>query len=175
MITNILFKSKKLLASLMLILLSANFTYAVEKGEKSMGFRGGYTTNNQSAVAGIYFQYAFSSHFRLAPDVSYTFRNNGTDAYSINLNAHVPFSFSENRFAFYPLAGLDYTSWNIRGRKELDENDDAKSRVDRLGFNFGAGIEYYAKPTLKLAFETKYRAMRDFGSGVFTVSIGYIF
>lgn len=157
------------------IILSAPSCFAIEKGEKSVGLRGGYTTSNHSGVAGLYFQYAFSSKFRLAPDVSYAFRNSGTDAYSINLNAHVPFAFSDSRFAFYPIAGLNYTSWNIRGNKDMDENNDSKSRIDRLGFNFGGGLEYYAKPTMKLAFEAKYRALKDYGSGVFTVSIGYIF
>ena len=29
------------------------------RGEKSLGLRGGYNTRNESAVAGLYFQYAF--------------------------------------------------------------------------------------------------------------------
>ncbi|MDE6049741.1 MAG: porin family protein [Paramuribaculum sp.] len=165
---------KSLIVTAVLCCIGSANAFGIEKGEKSLGFKAGYTTSNQSAVAGLYFQYAFSTKFRLAPDVCYTFRNNGTDAYSINLNAHIPFSFSDNRFAFYPLVGFNYTSWNIRG-KDIVENNDTKSRIDRLGFNAGAGLEYYARPTLKLALEAKYRALKDYGSGVFTVSIGYIF
>jgi hypothetical protein len=161
-------------AAILVFVCSAG-AYALGKGEKSLGFRAGYTSSNRSAVAGMYFQYAFSSHFRLAPDVDYSFRHNGNDAFSINLNAHVPFGFSQNRFAVYPLAGLNYTSWNIHHKYDIDNNDDTKSRVDRLGLNVGAGIGYYAKPSLKLAFEGKYRCTRDYNSGVLTVSIGYVF
>lgn len=145
------------------------------KGEKSVGLRGGYTTSNESAIAGLYFQYSFSDRFRIAPDIDYSFRNNGTDAISLNLNAHVPFSLAAGRAAFYPLAGLNYTSWNIHKRLEIEDNDDAKSRIDRLGFNIGAGFEYYVKPTLKLGFEGKYRWTKDYDSGVFNLSIGYVF
>lgn len=145
------------------------------KGEKSVGLRGGYTTANKSAVAGLYFQYSFSDHFRIAPDIDYSFRNNGTDAISLNLNAHVPFRFESEKVALYPLAGLNYTSWNIHKRIEIEDNDDAKSRIDRLGLNIGGGVEYYVKPTLKLGFEGKYRWTRDYNSGVLNLSIGYVF
>lgn len=171
-------KSSRFVAAIiaaMLVCVLPDSASALGKGEKSLGFRAGYTSSNQSAVAGMYFQYAFSSHFRLAPDVDYSFRHNGNDAFSINLNAHVPFGFSADRLAFYPLAGLNYTSWNIHKIDDIADNDDTKSRIDRLGLNVGAGLEYYVKPTLKLAFEGKYRWTRDYNSGVFTVSIGYIF
>ena len=161
--------------AVLFVSLCADNAYAIGKGEKSLGFRAGYTSSNQSAVAGMYFQYAFSRHFRLSPDVDYSFRHNGNDALSINLNAHVPFGLSADRFAIYPLAGLNYTSWNIHEIKDIEDNNDAKNRVDRLGMNVGAGIEYYAKPSLKLAFEGKYRWTKDYDSGVFNVSIGYIF
>ena len=170
--------NKKSLVSLMLMVMIgcfSNSTHASEKGEKSIGLRGGYATSNHSAVAGLYFQYAFSSRFRLAPDIMYTFRHNGTDAYSLNLNAHVPFALNNSKIAIFPIAGINYTSWNISGGKEIDENNDAKSRIDRLGLNLGGGVEYFVKPTLKLSLEAKYRALKDYGSGVFTVSIGYVF
>ena len=149
---------------------------AATRGKKSVGIRAGYTTGNSSAVAGLYFQYAFSERFRIAPDADYTFRHEGTDAFSINLNAHVPFDLgTSRRWEVYPLAGLNYTSWNIHRRSSLRDNDDSKSRVDRLGFNAGAGIGFHATPTLKFALEGKYRWTRHYNSGVFTLSIGYMF
>ncbi|MDE6460461.1 MAG: porin family protein [Paramuribaculum sp.] len=169
--------NRRSVISIILMVMGCFFSecaYGAERGEKSIGLRGGYTTSNKSAVAGLYFQYAFSSKFRLAPDIMYTFRNNGTDAYSINMNAQIPFSLKDNRFALYPLAGINYTSWN-KLKEDYEGHDDAKSRFDRLGLNIGGGIEYYVKPTLKLSFEAKYRALKDYGSGVFTMSIGYVF
>lgn len=159
----------------MFIGLFSELALCVEKGDKSLGLKGGYTTSNHSAVAGLYFQYAFSSRFRLAPDIMYAFRNDGRDAYSINLNAHIPFSLNDSKFTLYPLVGFNYTSWNIKGRKEIAENDDAKSRIDRLGFNIGCGVEFNVKPSLKLSFEAKYAALKDYGAGVFNVAIGYVF
>ncbi len=153
---------------------SAATASAVEKGEKSMGVRAGYTTSNHSGVAGLYFSYAFSSRFRLAPDVDYSFRHNGTDAFSININAHVPVTVPQSRFTVYPLAGLNYTSWNLRERSTGDY-DDVSTRTDRLGINIGAGADLAVTPTLRLGFESKLRWIRNYNSGVFTVSIGYVF
>lgn len=147
---------------------------AVEKGEKSVGVRAGYTTSNHSGVGGLYFTYAFSSRFRLAPDMDYSFRHNGSDAFSINLNAHVPVTDPLARFTFYPLAGINYTSWNLHDISTGDY-DDVSTRTDRLGINIGAGASYAVTPTLRLGFESKFRWLRNYNSGVFTMSIGYVF
>ena len=40
-----------------------------QKGEKTVGLRAGYSTRNESAIAGVYFQYRFSRYFRLAPNL----------------------------------------------------------------------------------------------------------
>lgn len=143
---------------------------AIERGEKSVGLRTGYTTSNHSAVAGLYFQYAFSSRFRLAPDVDYSFRNRGQDAFSFNINGHFPLTDPSSRLTAYPLAGLNYTTWNIRTNA-----DDSRTRTDRLGLNVGAGVDYRVTSTLKLGAEAKFRWTRDYNSGVITVSIGYCF
>lgn len=161
---------RKFLLPLLLLILPL-CAMGAGKGEKSVGLRGGYTGANRSAVAGVYFQYSFSDKLRIAPDIDYSFRHRGTDAISLNLNLHSPFTLAPGA-AFYPLAGLNYTSWNIHRTVDID---DAKSRVDRLGFNIGGGVEYYVKTTLKLALEGKYRWTRDYDSAVFTLSIGYIF
>lgn len=167
-------KSAAAVIAAIIIAFSAVTASAVEKGEKSMGVRAGYTTSNHSGVAGLYFTYAFSSRFRLAPDVDYSFRHNGSDAFSININAHVPVTAPESRFTLYPLAGLNYTSWNLHDISAGD-TDDVSTRTDRLGLNIGAGVSYAATPTLRLGFESKLRWIRNYNSGVFTVSIGYVF
>ncbi len=152
------------------LLIAALPAAGIERGEKSVGLRAGYTTSNRSGVAGLYFQYAFSSRFRLAPDVDYSFRNDGHDAFSINLNGHFPLTAPSSRLTAYPLAGLNYTTWNYRE----PDNNDVSARTDRLGLNAGAGVDYLVTPTLKLGADAKFRWTRDYNSGVFTVSIGYV-
>ena len=63
----------------------------IVKGEKSLGPKVGYVSKNKSAIAGLVFQYSFSNHFRISPELSYVFRNNDMDAFSFDINAHVPF------------------------------------------------------------------------------------
>ncbi|MBD5185986.1 MAG: porin family protein [Bacteroides sp.] len=167
-------KYGKLCVCLLMALITAVTAGGVERGEKTLGLRGGYNTRNESGVAGVYFQYAFSRHVRLAPNVDYVFRNKGTDAYSCNINVHFPLYFgSSTRFDLYPLAGVNFISWNHR----LNNSDgiDTSSRVSRLGLNAGAGAEYYCTPTLKLCVEAKCNFVEANTSGVFSIGIGYVF
>lgn len=148
--------------------------FAASAGEKTVGLRGGYNTRAEAPVAGLFFQYRFSEHFGVSPNVDYYFRHEGTDALSVNINAHAPFRLSgAGKFAVYPLGGVNYTSWNYH-----DDNaahNDASSRVSRLGLNLGGGLEFKASPTLKLSFEAKSTLIKEYSSGTFTLSIGYVF
>lgn len=143
-------------------------------GEKTVGLRAGYNTRCETAVAGVFFQYRFSSHVGIAPNVDYYFRHNNADALSMNVNMHFPFSTSiTGRTAFYPLAGLNYTSWNYH--PDASMTDDVSTRVSRMGINLGGGFEYYATPTLKLSVECKATLIKQYSSGTFNLSIGYVF
>lgn len=147
-----------------------------QSGEKMMGVRAGYNTRNESAVGGIVFQYRFSEHFRLAPEIDYIFRKVGTDAFSFNGNAHFPFALGQG-VNIYPLAGLNFTSWNTK--LEYDEEgsneDDVSTRSGKFGLNVGGGIEYYASTTLKISFEGKFCWVNKYDTGAFTIGIGYVF
>lgn len=160
--------------TLLLAVISALGASATERGEKTLGLRGGFNTRNESAVAGVYFQYAFSHHFRLAPNVDYVFRNKGTDALSVNINAQFPINLeATKRFDIYPLAGVNYTSRNHR----LNNSDgtDTSSRTSNIGLNTGLGAEFLCTPSLKVCVEGKFTLVKRYSSGVFTVGIGYVF
>ncbi|MDE6381895.1 MAG: hypothetical protein K2L57_03400, partial [Muribaculaceae bacterium] len=66
-------KSRKLICSIVAILAAA-FPSAVSarnlpvKGEKSLGVTAGYASYNNSGYAGVYFQYTFAQHVRIAPE-----------------------------------------------------------------------------------------------------------
>lgn len=167
-------KLVKFLAVVILLIASSPQAAALGRGEKSLGLRGGYNTRNESAVTGLYFQYSFSRHFRLAPNVDYVFRHNGTDAYSANINTHFPIAFDRNeRFGMYPFTGVNFISWNHRLNNV--DGQDASSRVSRLGLNFGVGLEFYCTKSLKIHAEGKFNLVKAYSSGVFNIGIGYVF
>lgn len=167
-------KSGKTVILILLAIVSAMPAYAFGRGEKSLGLRAGYNTRNESPVTGLYFQYAFSRHFRLAPNIDYVYRHHGTDAYSANVNAQFPIIYDHNdRFGVYPFTGVNFISWNHR----LNNTDgqETSSRVSRLGLNFGVGVEFYCTKSLKIHAEGKFNLVESYSSGVFTIGIGYVF
>lgn len=162
---------KKLICLLTIML--ALPALATSRGEKTVGLRAGYNTNNESPLAGVFFQYSFSRHFRLAPNVDYIFRNRGEDGIHANLNAHFPIGIGSGRFDIYPLAGIAFTT--MYDHNEAGDDGDVSTRITRMGLNAGAGLEYYVSPSLKLHVEGKFSWVNDFNSGVFCVGIGYVF
>lgn len=150
----------------------------IVKGEASLGPKIGYVSKNKSAVAGLVFQYSFSDHFRLSPELGYIFRNNDMDAFTFDINAHVPFGFTGDKVAFYPLAGMNYSSWSrhYRGQgTDMDNTDDVSTRTARFGLNLGAGFDLRCSETLKLSIEAKYILMKGYSTAVTTAGIAYVF
>lgn len=154
--------------------LHASDTY---RGQKSMGLYGGFSTRNESGLAGIGFTYRFARCFTLAPSVDYTFRHKGEDNFNIDLNAHIPISVSSgDRVNIYPLAGVGYTSVSIRNRDHLlRTTNDNRHRADRFGLNIGGGVEWMATTSLRLALEGKWRWRSDYSTAPFTLGISYMF
>lgn len=145
------------------------------RGEKSFGPKLGYFSHNKSAVAGLTFTYAFSNHFRLAPEVGCVFRHNDQDAFVGDLNAHFPFSFEDNNVvALYPVVGITYNSWGTHFRLE-DDGKEVSSHNNRLGVNLGAGFDLRCSQTLRLNIEAKYSLVKSFSSLVVTAGISYVF
>ncbi len=171
-----------IIAVITLILCSLTANAGEHTGQKSVGLRGGFTTRNTTATAGLYFSYRVSEHFRLAPKMDYVFRHHGTDAFSFNFDAEMPISLSpaNDKVLFYPIAGINYTTMSSHTSSNdpllpSDVSDDSSQRVNRFGLNLGAGIEYFATPTLRLALEGKCSLIKQYTGGYFTISIGYVF
>lgn len=151
-------------------------------GEKSVGLRGGFTSRNTTATAGLYFSYRFSEHFRFAPKMDYAFQHHGTDAFAFNFDTEYPIMLDRGRgrVNFYPIAGLNYSTFTSHSAVEdietlSDDSDDSSQRTNDFGLNLGAGIEYFATPTLRLYFESKCLLIRHFTGAWLTVGIGYRF
>ena len=160
-----------------LSLCSTYFMPEAKADEKTFGIRVGYNTRTEAPLSGLFFQYGFSTHFRVSPNLDYYFRHNDVDALSFNCNVHIPFKLSNSGVtAIYPLAGLNYSAWSHHYEgNELKNNNDVTMRQTRVGLNLGGGFEIYASPTLKVSIEAKATLIKAYSSGSFTASIGYIF
>ena len=94
----------------------------------------------------------------------------------IDLTVHTPSPSPGEKAALYPLAGLNYSSWNYSTPKELfDEMDDVSTRTSRFGLNLGAGFELRCSRTLKLGLEAKYTLIKRFSGANVSAMICYIF
>lgn len=151
------------------------------KGQKSFGVKTGYVTLNNAAAAGIELQYAFNNHFVLAPSIDYVFRNESLDGLLFNLDYHGPWQLDKNgKWYFYHILGVNYASWsthaqigpNDDGQKE---DDDVTTRYNHIGLDFGAGLELYVRPTLKLSLQGKFNWIKDHNTGLFNIGISYVF
>lgn len=148
---------------------------AAQKGQPCFGVQTGYISTNNSAIAGLFFQYGFSDHFRLAPEVGCVFRHNNVDAFTVDLNTHYPITFRKSdAVQLYPLAGLNFSSWN-RHHIDPESTDDVTSRKLKWGLNLGAGFQLKATPALTLKFEAKYLLVSKYSSLVISAGIGYCF
>lgn len=156
----------KRLFIIIIAIAAATASLMAQKGEKTVGLLAGYTTENKSAVAGLFFQYRCSSLLRLSPDCQFIIKNNDRSAFIFNGNAHfiIPTSRNTN---IYPLVGITYHNWKTYNMGLGNQN--------RFGANIGAGFEVMATATLKLSVEAKYSLIKDFSSGNFFASIGYLF
>lgn len=163
---------KKYLLSVLLIA-GCLFTpsgFASLKGDKAMGIVAGFNSKNRSALAGIYFSYGFSEHFRVVPNIRYVFQNRNQEVISMSLDTHYPFRVnSAGNFQVYPLAGLTYASNNTKSP------DDVSTRYYRFGLNFGGGANLNLSPTLRLNLEGRYSLIKNFPTMNVSVGIGYCF
>lgn len=134
------------------------------KGEKTLGIMGGYASYNHSGFAGVYFQYTFAPHVRIAPDVSFVFRNDDRSALAISADMHFPFRVARG-LSVYPLAGLTFNNWSHRG----------EGNYLKVGGNVGAGFDMYFTSNFKLTLQARFSVM-DHTSGLFAgMGFGYVF
>lgn len=137
---------------------------SAQRGEKSLVINGGYASQNNSGYANVAFHYTFANHFRIAPDMGYVFRNQGSSAYLLDVDMHFPFRVGKG-IGLYPLAGFAYNNWSVKHGRS----------ASRAGGNFGGGLDLYLTSNLKFNVQAKYTLVNDY-SGVYVgLGIGYVF
>lgn len=148
-------------------------------GEKTLGLKAGYNTWNERAVAGVQFSYRFNRLLRLSPDIMYVFRNSGVDALMIDLNMQFVFPVAGGSVNLFPLAGVNYSSWNFHPTSEqkalTGDYNDVSTRVNRLGLNVGAGLDVNITGSLKLSVGGVYTIIERFHGANITAGIHYRF
>lgn len=159
-------------AAFLTALLASAPSVMAQKGESVFGVQTGYTTTNESVVAGLFFQYSFSDALRIAPQAGCVFRHQDLDAFQADVNMHFPLRFIGPKAQLYPIAGVNFSSWV---RHNEVEDTDATDRKSRLGGNVGLGFQLKASPTLKLKVEGVYTVIKQYSSFTATIGIGYVF
>lgn len=146
------------------------------KGEKTIGIELGYNTFNEAPATGIAFSYRFSRRLRIAPNVQYIFRKNQTDAFIFNCDIHVPFPVKDTPVEFYPIAGINYASWNHRNVElRTSLSDDVSTRDSQFGLNLGSGVGIKCSGNLRLFIEGRYSFVRDYNTTTILAGIAYSF
>ncbi len=146
------------------------------KGETMFGVKTGYVTRNESALAGLTFGYSFSRHFRVMPEIGIIFRHENLDGLDIACNAQFPVSFAQGKAVFYPLTGINFTSWGLHNEATgHSEDDDVTTHRNCMGLNFGAGIEYRCTSSMALHLDARYTLMRHYPTAFVTAGLAYLF
>lgn len=140
-------KKLMMVAAMMLMSIGA----FAQEGSMAVGAHlgyAGYGDGYSPLGLGARFQYEFVENIRGEIDGNYWFNKNDVGLWDANLNFQYLFPLAED-IKVYPLAGLTFL-----GTHGLDENETA------LGFNIGAGVEYYLDKNLKLSLDIKYQSAK---------------
>lgn len=153
--------------------LTASLSYAAQplNGEMAAGGKLGYVSENSSVSLSAFYHITFSQYFRLSPEIGYTFRNKNEDAFTLDINAHIPFAFTGDNVSFYPLAGLNFSSWDCRF-SHPDYGSSSK-RYNRFGLNVGAGFALRCSSRIKMLVEAKYCIIKNLSSAQIAACISY--
>lgn len=141
------------------------------KGGMATGAKVGYVSENSSASLSAFYHISFSQRFRLSTEIGGIIRNHNKEAFTLDLNAHIPFTFTGDNVVFYPLAGLNFSSWGKHFRSP--EYGSSSKHYNRLGLNFGAGFELRCSSRIKMLFEAKYCLIKSFSSAQIAAGISY--
>lgn len=146
-----------------------------QKGQPCFGVETGYISTNNSAIAGLFFQYGFSNHFRVSPEVGCVLRHHNVDAFTVDLNTHYPLTIKGvSKAQLYPLLGINFSSWTRHNVVDIDGSD-VTSRKLKWGVNMGAGFQFMASSSMKIKIEAKYLLISKYSSLVVSAGIGYCF
>ena len=166
---------KKIIAAIMMAIVAlAPVTMKAQRGMKSVGVFGGFNSELETGLAGVYFQYGCNKWLRLSPNMQMLFKKHDMSAFHINGNAHFVLPL-DKAINIYGITGITYQSWR-HAKIKIDDDGRLKDRVStRFGVGLGAGIEAYCTKSLKVMLVVKHNFVDDYSSTDFFAGIGYVF
>jgi len=148
---------------LSIVALMSILTMNAARGEKSLGAQFDYASKHSMVGLGLNFQYEFIDNVRVEPEFIYYFKNDGIDAFNLNLNFHYLIRTSSS-FAVYPLAGFSFA------RVSDDVNN-----WNRFGGNIGIGSEYRINRQFGFYVEQRFQILKDMNQSVTCLGFKYSF
>ena len=78
----------KKLVLVSIVALMGIFTMNAAQGEKAFGAQFNYASKHSMVGLGLNFNYEFINNVRVEPEFIYYFKNEGLNAFNVNLNSH---------------------------------------------------------------------------------------
>ena len=166
---------KKLM--MMAVALVISVTAFAQAGQMAVGLNGSYGIKKDYNRFGIgaKFQYEMIDNFRAEVSGNYFLPKEDTYSWDLNLNFHYTILVGES-VKVYPLVGVTYLNHGLSGdAKKAVEAVDGKTSDGKVGFNAGAGIEYYVSSNFKINAECKYQYVKDMDWVVPSIGFSYVF
>ena len=154
----------KKLVLVSIVALLGIFTVNAAQGEKAFGAQFNYASKHSMVGLGLNFNYEFINNVRVEPEFIYYFKNEGLNAFNVNLNFNYLIRTS-SRFAIYPLAGFSYA----RITPEIGDG------VNRFGANVGVGVEYSINNRFAFYIEERFQILKDMNQSVTGLGVKYKF
>ena len=195
---------KKVLMVAAMMLLSVG-SFAQEAGKMAIGVQANYGMHKdyKNFGLGAKFQYNITENFRAEAGGDYFFKKDNLKMWDVNANVHYLIPLTE-KLNIYPLAGLtvlgakfdasdvyddllaqaaalagmtvaQYRQYCAQYGIALPSGSDFTDSETKVGFNVGAGIEYFFTETLKGFFEIKYQYVKDLDRPVISAGFAYVF
>ena len=152
----------KKLVLVSIVALMGIFTMNAAQGEKAFGAQFNYASKHSMVGLGLNFNYEFINNVRVEPEFIYYFKNEGLNAFNVNLNFNYLIRTS-SRFAIYPLAGFSYA----RITPEIGDG------VNRFGANVGVGVEYSINNRFAFYIEERFQILKDMNQSVTGLGVKY--
>ena len=165
---------KKILTLVCSLMLGMGLTQAqVSQGQTAVGANLLYGSWNESLGAGIRFQYGIIDRLRAEVGVNHYFGRKHRSCWDVNLNAHYLLNVSNERFYFYPLAGINYTMTN--DKRPTQDHPKGKGESNHIGINVGAGLEFEINEHFGANLEYRHTIIRKVDQGVVGLGVNYKF
>jgi opacity protein-like surface antigen len=146
---------KKILVLSVIWMTAAVSGYA-QRGHFSTGASLGYALEHESVAFGVDARYSVLSDLRVAPSLTYVFKNKGVQTFYIDADAHYLFDVTD-RIVFYPIGGVSFSMWNNDRKLYVAPERDGSW----WSLNIGIGTEIRVFDNFSVGVDFKYNTIKE--------------